>query len=175
MKVETPSWGASLLVGLVGFGILGTAGVLALAAGCLAYLRDDRGLWEDLNPDLVACAGAAAGVAAWRFVAGPAGSPLCRGARAGLIAGLAAHPLCWLLYGAQGLARGQFAVGGPAGLAMFFLLLLWPTAATLGALGWISGPLGALIGVVVAVITSTRGPGEKSPCRGKNVDNPCDA
>jgi Na+/proline symporter len=166
MMDQKASWGECLVVGLVGFGALGTAGTLALLAALVAYLRDDTGLWEGLNFDLVACAVAAAAVAgavAWRVVEAPDATPGRRGARAGLIAGLAAHPLCWLLFGAQGLARGRFPSGSPEQVAATFFVLLWPLAASLGALGWISAPLGAVIGYLAAALTSSTvtGPGAK--------------
>lgn len=119
--------------------------------------------------------GANASWSAWRFAADPAGSPGRRGARAGLIVGLASHPLCWPLFGAKGLAGGQFQIASPAQAAKFFLLLLWTTVTTLGVLGWISAPLGAMIEYLAGVISSTRGPAENSPFRRKAVDDPCNA
>ncbi|HEX8201580.1 MAG TPA: hypothetical protein VF590_13935 [Isosphaeraceae bacterium] len=145
------SWIECLLIGLVVFGVVGTAGTLLVLGGVIGYLHTDAELWEGLDPRALGCGVAAAtiaGAVAWRMVVATTAAGPRQGARAGLVTGLVAHPLACLMFAGAMLAgtrmpRGQSVGSWAVALA---LATAWLTAMSLGVLGWISAPLGALLG-----------------------------
>jgi hypothetical protein len=150
------TWTECVIVGVLVFGVVGTSTLLALLGGFIAYLRADTDFWRDLDPAVVICAATAAavsGTASWRLVVATNEARRWTGALAGLGVGIVAHPLCWLLYFAYGAARGQFPVDNPLKIVAAATLLTIPS---LGLLGLISAPLGALLGYLAMGLKSTR-------------------
>jgi hypothetical protein len=149
------TWTECVIVGVLVFGVVGTGSLLVLLGGFIAYLRTDTNFWRDLDLALVICAASAAavsGIASWRLVVATNEARRRTGALAGLGVGIVVHPLCWLLYFAYGAARGQFPVDNPLTVVAGAALL---TISSLGLLGWISAPLGALLGFLVVALKST--------------------
>jgi hypothetical protein len=140
----------SLPVGILVFGLIGTSGVLVLLKGVINFLRTDTDFWKELDGRLVVCAavGAAlAGTLCWQTMLRHEPSPRS-GAGYGLMTGLAAHPLCWFLYFSTHLIWGDsFHFKTPK--EWLFLLtvgVLLASVSSLGMVGWLSGPVGALLG-----------------------------
>ena len=145
------TWTESILVGVVLFGLIGTGVVLLFYAGLVYLIRSEVLSWREFDPTMMAfalTATALAGAAAWRLIVATPESSSVRGAFAGLVAGIVAHPLCWFLLlvfqtvwdpnlRRQSLTNIFFNV-------VFMTLLM--TISSLGLVGWITAPIGATLG-----------------------------
>ena len=151
------SWAECLFVGLVVFGVIGAGTFSALLTAFIAYVRSGEGLWDIITPRLVlsmAAGTAAAGVLSWRFVVRITQAPRSRGAVAGLIVGLGAHPIGIFLYFAATLVFEPAQIHPYDPLLIAFSVFLVGTIASLLLLGWFSAILGALIGFFTADVLS---------------------
>jgi hypothetical protein len=90
---------------------------------------------------------------AWRLVVAAGGARRWTGAVAGLVVGIIAHPLGWLFYAAYGAVRGRLPVDHPLDVVAAATVLSLPS---IGLLGWISAPLGALFGYLVLSLKAAR-------------------
>lgn len=151
-----PSPGECLLAGLV-FGLVGTAGLLLIFGGLIVFIRSDtsfRDYLRELDPTIVTCACLAAsitGASAWRRIV-PKDSGPRRGALAGLVVGVAAHPVFWGLTCLFGAATDPNRAGiFLAGIPFAFMFGCF---SSLGMAGWVTAPLGGFLGALVVVVKS---------------------
>jgi hypothetical protein len=157
MEARRVTWAECLLIGIGVFGVFGALGTVILLDVLINYLRTDTNLWEEIDPRIVACAAVAAaitGTVIWRVVVATTEAAPRRGARAGLLVGIVTHPLCSLGFSAYILARSPLPGRPPISSLIFSLVFTttWLTVTSLGVLGWISAPLGALLGYLTVCL-----------------------
>jgi hypothetical protein len=162
MTANRVSWMECLLVGVFVFGIAGTGGVLLMLDGLVRFVRSGESVWDGLDPTVVGFAVMAAslsGVVAWRVIVATKDSPPRRGTLAGLFVGIVAHPLCWFLVFGYQIARDPSLRSQSLQDVVFNLtfMTLWATTSSFGILGWISSPLGAMLGYLMKRINRRRG------------------
>lgn len=155
------SWVECLAVGFTAFGLFGTAGLaLAMGAATLLVRSDvDPRKAFDLDPTLIVIAALAAtivGTVAWRWIVDRTDSSPRRGALAGLVVGCASHPIHWLLCVAYAVAL-QPAAGRSIGEKISTLAFLAVVATTISLFlfGWITVPLGAMLGYLAGRLHTT--------------------
>jgi len=160
MAATGASWRESFLVGVLVFGIAGVGCVLLAMFAVVRLIRSDGNLSDMVDPTVLIFASTAAaviGVIAWRLIAGAPGSGPGRGALAGLVVGLLAHPLCWLLLAAYQIAGVPEARSRSVHDLIFDLgfMTVWISISSLGLIGWITGPLGAALGYAAKRFTAS--------------------
>ncbi len=159
-RCQRPRWGEALVVGVLVFGLIGTMMFWTLLGALVVFIRSDTkfgSFFQNLALSAVssvAVAAAFVGVLAWRLVKGN-GTRLKRGALAGATTAFLAHPLASFLYGVCGaiiLKADWLQAVSHVLTATWFL-----TFSSVIMVGWISVPLGALLGTATtAVLSSVR-------------------